>query len=67
MQKTRIRKIANFFAFNILFFALYLNFIDRDSSLMPPQDNQQTAAFGSTTTASASLDKTAENTYAAIK
>ena len=33
----RVFKIANFFAFNLLFFALYLNFIhkDKDTSLDP--------------------------------
>jgi hypothetical protein len=30
-MKRRVRKIANFFAFNLLFFALYLNFIHKDS------------------------------------
>jgi hypothetical protein len=30
-MKKRVRKIANFFAFNLLFFALYLNFIHKDS------------------------------------
>jgi hypothetical protein len=29
-MKRRIRKIVNFFAFNLLFFALYLNFIHKD-------------------------------------
>ncbi|MGK2862302.1 MAG: hypothetical protein ACSLE0_10240 [Chitinophagaceae bacterium] len=29
-MKSRLRKIANFFAFNLLFFALYLNFIHKD-------------------------------------
>ena len=29
-MKNRVRKIANFFAFNLLFFALYLNFIQKD-------------------------------------
>jgi len=29
-MKRRIRKIVNFFAFNLLFFALYLNFIHTD-------------------------------------
>jgi len=29
-MKKRVRKIANFFAFNLLFFALYLNFIHKD-------------------------------------
>ena len=30
-MKRRIRKIVNFFAFNLLFFALYLNFIHKDN------------------------------------
>ena len=29
-MKKRVRRIANFFAFNLLFFALYLNFIHKD-------------------------------------
>ena len=51
-MKKRVRKIANFFAFNLLFFALYLNFIHKDNPGM--QDNnitiQQKAAspFGAT-------------------
>jgi hypothetical protein len=31
-MKRRIRKVANFFAFNLLFFALYLNFIHKDKT-----------------------------------
>lgn len=31
-MKRRVRKIANFFAFNLLFFALYLNFVHKDKS-----------------------------------
>lgn len=31
-MKRRIRKIVNFFAFNLLFFALYLNFIHKENS-----------------------------------
>src|SRR5829696_5979527 len=31
VMKRRVRKIANFFAFNLLFFALYLNFIHKDN------------------------------------
>ena len=31
-MKRRVRKIANFFAFNLLFFALYLNFIHKDKA-----------------------------------
>jgi hypothetical protein len=43
-MKRRVRKIANFFAFNLLFFALYLNFIHRDKAI---------AATGTTVSASA--------------
>lgn len=31
-MKRRVRKIINFFAFNLLFFALYLNFIHKDKT-----------------------------------
>lgn len=31
-MKRRLRRIANFFAFNLLFFALYLNFIHQDKA-----------------------------------
>jgi len=34
-MKRRVRKIANFFAFNLLFFALYLNFIHKDKVSIP--------------------------------
>lgn len=49
-MKRRIRKIANFFAFNLLFFALYLNFIHKDKIAAPPVDfnAQRTAAFSET-------------------
>ena len=30
-MKSRVRRIANFFAFNLLFFALYLNFIHQEN------------------------------------
>ena len=33
-MKRRVRKIANFFAFNLLFFALYLNFIHKDKTVV---------------------------------
>ena len=35
-MKRRIRKIVNFFAFNLLFFALYLNFIHKDKAVAEP-------------------------------
>lgn len=31
-MKNKFRKVVNFFAFNLLFFALYLNFIHKDNS-----------------------------------
>ena len=52
-MKRRVRKIANFFAFNLLFFALYLNFIHKDKQgavgLMPVASTEQPAAFSGTT------------------
>ena len=52
-MKRRVRKIANFFAFNLLFFALYLNFIHKDNQnavgTMPAASVQQPAAFSGTT------------------
>ena len=47
-MKRRIRKIVNFFAFNLLFFALYLNFIHKDkgfSAPVPVQTNTAAASF----------------------
>ena len=36
-----VRHIVNFFAFNLLFFSLYLNFIHKDSSPDLPEKKQQ--------------------------
>ena len=52
-MKRRVRKIANFFAFNLLFFALYLNFIHKDrpvvgGPIMNETAQQNTAAFSGT-------------------
>ncbi|HEY6504692.1 MAG TPA: hypothetical protein VIZ28_12005 [Chitinophagaceae bacterium] len=49
-MKRRIRRIANFFAFNLLFFALYLNFIhqDKSGSGIPDQRVRSTAAVTGT-------------------
>jgi hypothetical protein len=47
-MKRRVRKIANFFAFNLLFFALYLNFIHKDSVAVTGATPQNTAAFSGT-------------------
>ncbi len=38
IMKRRVRKIANFFAFNLLFFAFYLNFIHKDKGSVPGSD-----------------------------
>lgn len=32
-MKKRLSRVVNFFAFNLLFFALYLNFIHKDSNV----------------------------------
>jgi hypothetical protein len=32
-MKKRISRVLNFFAFNLLFFALYLNFIHKDTNV----------------------------------
>lgn len=36
-MKKRISRVLNFFAFNLLFFALYLNFIHKDSNVQETQ------------------------------
>lgn len=44
-MRKRIHKVANFLAFNLLFFALYLNFIYKDPAVPAAADkNQQEAA-----------------------
>ncbi|MBL7738332.1 MAG: hypothetical protein JNK14_03880 [Chitinophagaceae bacterium] len=49
-MKRRIRRVVNFFAFNLLFFALYLNFIHKDKpgSGVPEQNVQATASVKGT-------------------
>ena len=50
-MKSRVRKIANFFAFNLLFFALYLNFIHKDKQNVANADSNvrpAAAAFSGT-------------------
>lgn len=44
-MKRRVRKIANFFAFNLLFFALYLNFVHRDKAVSATGTVTNTEAF----------------------
>ena len=49
-MKRRLRRVVNFFAFNLLFFALYLNFIHKDkaASGIPEQNVQATASITGT-------------------
>jgi hypothetical protein len=67
-MKRRVRKIANFFAFNLLFFALYLNFIHKDESalngLNQVANTSQPAAFSNTTVAA---EKNTTNQAAPVK
>ena len=44
-MKRRVRKVANFFAFNLLFFALYLNFIHKDKSSFPVAAPEQALLY----------------------
>lgn len=48
-MKRRVRKIANFFAFNLLFFALYLNFIHKDKTSIVTAPVSQQASNITTT------------------
>jgi hypothetical protein len=43
-MKRRVTKVLNFFAFNLLFFALYLNFIHKDNNIAPTIQISQSAA-----------------------
>jgi hypothetical protein len=43
-MKKRISRVLNFFAFNLLFFALYLNFIHKDTSAQTIQVSKPTVA-----------------------
>jgi hypothetical protein len=50
-MKSRVRKIANFFAFNLLFFAIYINFIHKDQQSSGNADRtekRKAAAFSGT-------------------
>lgn len=50
-MKRRVHKIANFFAFNLLFFALYLNFVHKDQTAVSGSaqiNATTTAAFSGT-------------------
>jgi hypothetical protein len=43
-MKKRVSRILNFVAFNLLFFALYLNFIHKDSNSQIPVSHKSSAA-----------------------
>ena len=44
-MKKRISRVLNFFAFNLLFFALYLNFVHKDNnSQLAPAPKSSNAA-----------------------
>ncbi len=47
-MKKRISRVLNFFAFNLLFFALYLNFIHKDnvSAAVPAPQSTSTTVKG---------------------
>jgi hypothetical protein len=62
-MKRRIRKVANFFAFNLLFFALYLNFVHKDKSQVNVSHSSvQTPAFSETQVASSPANIEMSNT-----
>ncbi len=59
-MRKRIHKVANFLAFNLLFFALYLNFIYKDPSVPSAVDKNQdeaAAAFSGSLTDQKSMEK----------
>jgi hypothetical protein len=43
-MRKRIHKVANFLAFNLLFFALYLNFIYKDPAVAADKNHQEAAS-----------------------
>ncbi|MGZ5286739.1 MAG: hypothetical protein ACXWV0_03930 [Flavisolibacter sp.] len=47
-MKKRVSRVLNFFAFNLLFFALYLNFIHKDnvSAAVPAPQSTHTTVKG---------------------
>lgn len=53
----RLRKILNFAAFNLLFFALYLNFIHKDQDILPVSNKTTTVKKANTTQLVANPDQ----------
>jgi hypothetical protein len=64
-MQPRVKKIASFFAFNILFFALYLNFIDRGHSAGSVQQTETTSF--SSNLLNSQLERTVLTRVASIK
>ena len=60
-MKRRVRKIANFFAFNLLFFALYLNFIHKDKTGVEVAPVQNTTTISTGTVLVQNPEKYLEN------
>lgn len=57
-MKRRVSKIANFFAFNLLFFALYLNFIHKDESALNGMNQVATSQPAAFSNSSVSVNNT---------
>jgi hypothetical protein len=63
-MKRRAFKVLNFFAFNLLFFALYLNFIHKDKNVQEAIHASNAASYEATASLSdgaASTEKTSTN------
>ncbi|MET0465772.1 MAG: hypothetical protein ABW007_21600 [Chitinophagaceae bacterium] len=63
-MRKRVHRVANFLAFNLLFFALYLNFIYKDPASAPVsvKNQQEPAAFSGTL-----VDSKTETVHAAAE
>lgn len=60
----RVFKIANFFAFNLLFFALYLNFIHKDKNVQQVISTSVHTPVATATPASGGAEQLAEKEQA---
>src|SRR5687768_4935879 len=64
IMKRRAFKVLNFFAFNLLFFALYLNFIHKDKNVQEAIHASNAASYQATASLSneaAATEKTTTN------
>ncbi len=64
-MKRRVSKILNFIAFNLLFFALYLNFVHKDSNETPVITTQQHQNVHATVIADNSAEKETKQNFEA--